>query len=173
MNAPMATKKQSSAPSLAPTRNDLSLNARAALVQLLGPRLAEALDLYMRLKEAHWNVKGPQFAELHRLFDEVASDALEYSDDIAERIVQLGGRASASARDVAERSALPLLSSPLQGWESLTGHVADVLAVFGKAVRAGIDVAAGLGDADTADLLTEISRGVDKWLWQVEAHVQK
>lgn len=173
MNARMATKKHASGPSLSPTRNDLALGTRTSLVQLLAPRLAESIDLYLRVKEAHWNVKGPQFAELHRLFDEVATDALEYADDVAERIVQLGGQASGAAREIAERSALPVLNSPLQGWEALTSHVADVLAAFGKAVRAGIDAAAQLGDADTADLLTEISRGVDKWLWQVEAHVQK
>jgi starvation-inducible DNA-binding protein len=173
MNAPMATKKQSSAPSLAPTRNDLSLNARAALVQLLGPRLAEALDLYMRLKEAHWNVKGPQFAELHRLFDEVASDAARVlrrhrGAHRAARRARLG----VGARRRRALGAAPAVE-PLQGWESLTGHVADVLAVFGKAVRAGSTWRRGSG-MRTPRISSPRSRAaVDKWLWQVEAHVQK
>jgi len=169
----MATKKMSAPSSLQPTRNDLAHATRDEIVQLLAPRLAAAVDLYLRLKDAHWNVKGPQFAELHRLFDAIAADALEYADDLAERTVQLGGRASAGAREINSLSTLPQLSSPVQGWEALAGHVADVLAAFGKSARSGIDEAAGLGDADTADLLTEVSRGVDKWLWQVEAHVQR
>ena len=54
-------------------------------------------------------------------------------------------------------------------------HVAALsaaLATFGASARAGIDAATALGDADTADLFTEISRGVDKLLWKVEAHAQ-
>jgi len=168
----MATKK-SSAPALQPTRNDLPHATRASLVVLLAPHLHAAVDLYLRVKDAHWNVKGPQFSELHRLFDEVAADVLDYADDLAERIVQLGGRASAGAREVADGSPLPRPTSPVQGWEALVGHVADLLSAFGAAARDGIDHAAKLGDADTADLLTEVSRGVDKWLWMVEAHVQK
>ncbi len=159
-------------PSMNPTRNDIPHATREKIGRVLDPRLAEAIDLYTRCKDAHWNVKGPQFAELHRLFDAVAVDALEYADDLAERIVQLGGTAVGSVREVASRSSLPQKAST-QGWEAHVSHVADSLSAFGKAVRAGIDEAMELGDADTADLLTEVSRGVDKWLWQVESHVQK
>ena len=160
-------------PAMNPTRNDIPNSLREKICLLLDPRLASALDLFSRCKDAHWNVKGPQFAELHRLFDLVATDALEYADDLAERIVQLGGTALGSAREVAARSGLAARSGSAQGWEAHVTHVADSLSAFGKAVRAGIDEAAELGDADTADLFTEISRGVDKWLWQVESHVQK
>jgi starvation-inducible DNA-binding protein len=159
-------------PALNPTRNDIAHTTREKLVRLLEPRLADAVDLFTRCKDAHWNVKGPQFAELHRLFDQVATDALEYSDELAERLVQLGGTAAGSAREVAARSSLPARGA-IQGWEAHVGHVADALSAFGKSVRAGIDEATELGDADTADLFTEVSRGVDKWLWQVESHVQK
>ena len=48
----------------------------------------------------------------------------------------------------------------------------DALATFGRGARKAIDDATALNDADTADLFTEISRGVDKSLWMVEAHVQ-
>jgi len=50
--------------------------------------------------------------------------------------------------------------------------LSSALAAFGGAARKGIDQANELGDLDTADLFTEISRGIDKWLWFVEAHLQ-
>ncbi len=155
-----------------PTRNDIPQATRDKICQLLDPRLAEALDLYARCKDAHWNVKGAQFAELHRLFDAVAADTLTYADDVAERLVQLGGTAVGNPREVAKRSTLPMKVGGIPDWQAHVKNVSDALAFFAKSVRGGIDEATELGDMGTADLLTEISRGVDKWLWQVESHLQ-
>jgi len=154
------------------TRNDLPEAVRAKVVELLNDRLADAIDLHTQLKHAHWNVKGPQFIALHELFDKLHGEAEEYVDDIAERAVALGGKAHGTARLVVARSKLAEYPAT-----ATTGHehveaVANVLASFGKAVRVAIDTAAELRDADTADLFTGVSRGVDKALWFVEAHLQ-
>jgi starvation-inducible DNA-binding protein len=154
------------------TRNNLPEEKRAGLVDVLAPRLAEAVDLKLQLKQAHWNVKGPQFIALHELFDKIAGEADEYVDLIAERIVQLGGVADGSARTVAGTSSLtPYPASIIDGSDHVNA-VASALAAFGAKARAAIDRATELGDADTADIFTEISRGVDKSLWFVEAHTQ-
>ena len=155
------------------TKNDLASATRKKVCDLLDPLLVDAVDLYTRLKDAHWNVKGPSFAALHMLFDQIAADALVYADDLAERIVELGGTAEATARDVAKKSSLASAKKKAAKWQDHVERVAGALAAFGGSVRAGIDRAMELGDADAADLLTEISRGVDKWLWQVEAHLEK
>jgi len=154
------------------TRNDLPESARTKLVELLNARLADAIDLQTQCKQAHWNVKGPEFIALHKLFDEVNEAVEEYVDLIAERAVQLGGVADGTARVAAERSSLP--EYPVKGGDGRehVGALSAVLAAFGKLVRAEIDRANELSDADTADLFTEVSRGVDKWLWFVEAHLQ-
>jgi starvation-inducible DNA-binding protein len=155
-----------------PTRNDLPESARTKLVELLNARLADAIDLQTQCKQAHWNVKGPEFIALHKLFDEVNAAVEEYVDLIAERAVQLGGVADGTARVVAKRSALP--EYPVKGGDG-RAHVealSAVLSAFGKVVRAEIDRSNELSDADTADLFTEVSRGIDKWLWFVEAHLQ-
>jgi starvation-inducible DNA-binding protein len=154
-----------------PTRNDLPEEARGSLVDLLDERLADAIDLQTQLKQAHWNVKGPTFQPLHELFDKINEDVEEYVDLIAERAVQLGGVVHGTARQVASRSTLPEYPAARDGRQHL-GAVATALAAFGEAARAGIGRSDGLGDADTADLFTEISRGTDKWLWMVEAHLQ-
>jgi starvation-inducible DNA-binding protein len=157
---------------LHPTKNDLPEATRVEVIGLLNRRLADAIDLETQAKQAHWNVKGPAFIALHELFDQVHGAVDEYADLIAERIVQLGGIAEGTVEVVADRSSL--LDYPLglsQGREHVAA-LSDALSEFGRAVRIGIEEMGELGDADAADILTEISRGVDKWLWFVEAHLE-
>jgi starvation-inducible DNA-binding protein len=154
------------------TRNDLPAAIRTKIIRLCNARLADGIDLQTQVKQAHWNVKGADFVALHRLFDEIDDDVEEYVDLTAERVVQLGGIAEGTARLAVAASKLP--EYPLTAADGMQ-HVAAlamVLAAYGKGVRAAIDKADELGDKDTADIFTEISRGVDKWLWFVEAHLQ-
>ena len=154
------------------TKNDLPEATRGKMVELLNARLADSIDLQTQAKQAHWNVKGPNFIALHELFDKINEEVEDYVDDIAERAVQLGGIAEGTARMVAKRSSLA--EYPVMSVDG-RGHVealSSALVAFGAAARKGIDQANELGDLDTADLFTEISRGIDKWLWFVEAHCQ-
>ena len=146
------------------TKNDLSEGVRSKVIELLNARLADAIDLQTQTKQAHWNVKGPDFIALHELFDKINEEVEDYVDDIAERTVQLGG--------VAERSSLSEYPAQAVDGRSHVEALSSALAAFGAAARKGIDQANEMGDLDTADLFTEVSRGIDKWLWFVEAHVQ-
>jgi starvation-inducible DNA-binding protein len=157
---------------LHPTRNDLPEKTRRAMVDLLNHRLADVLDLGLQAKQAHWNVKGPQFIALHELFDKVAEELEEATDEIAERAVALGGVALGTVQIIAERSSLaPYPLTSVSGREHIVA-LAAALAKFGKSTRGAIDTATKAGDADTADLFTGVSRNVDKLLWLMEAHVQ-
>lgn len=158
---------------LHPTKNDLPENVRADVAKLLNERLADAIDLMMQAKQAHWNVKGPSFIALHKLFDDVYEAAAEYVDLLAERAVQLGGNAHGTVRLAAANSSLDEYPADLTDAAKHVDLLARAMARFGKSVRAGIEQVQSLGDADTADILTEISRGTDKYLWFVEAHQQK
>ena len=154
------------------TKNDLSEGTRVKAVELLNARLADCKDLQTQVKQAHWNVKGPNFISLHLLFDKV-NDAVEgYVDEIAERAVQLGGVAEGTARMVAKRSSLAEYPASAADGRSHVEALSSALAAFGAAARKAIGEADDLGDLDTADLFTEVSRGIDKWLWFVEAHLQ-
>lgn len=155
-----------------PTRNNLPATAREQLIPLLNARLADAADLKSQLKQAHWNAKGAQFLQLHELFDSVAGRIDAQVDEIAERAVQLGGTALGTARMAAANSTLPEYPAGLQDGLGHAAAVADRLAIYGAAVRAAIDTAASLGDADTSDMFTAFSREVDKDLWFVESHLQ-
>ena len=154
------------------TKNDLPEATRVKAVELLNARLADCIDLQTQTKQAHWNVKGPHFIALHELFDKINEDVQEYVDEIAERAVQLGGVDEGTARIVAQKSSLPEYPTSAVDGRSHVEALSSVLAAFGKSVRKAIEDANNLGDLDTADLFTEVSRGIDKWLWFVEAHLQ-
>jgi starvation-inducible DNA-binding protein len=154
------------------TKNDLPTATRVEVVDLLNQRLADCIDLQTQCKQAHWNVKGRSFIALHELFDEINETVEEYVDLIAERIVQLGGVAEGTARVVAQRSTLLDYPLALSTGEEHIAALSDALSEFGRTARMGIEEMNQLGDADAADILTEVSRGIDKWLWFVEAHQQ-
>jgi len=154
------------------TKNDLPETTRVEVIALLNQRLADCTDLQTQCKQAHWNVKGPSFIGLHKLFDDVNEDVEGYVDLIAERIVQLGGIAEGTVGAVEGRSSLPDYPLALSGGAEHVAALSDALAAFGRTARIGIEEMNELEDTDSADLLTEISRGVDKWLWFVEAHQQ-
>jgi len=154
------------------TKNDLPEATRIKTVELLNARLADCTDLQTQTKQAHWNVKGPNFIALHELFDKINEEVADYVDEIAERAVQLGGVAEGTARMVAKRSSLAEYPLNATDGHSHVEALSSALASFGGAARKAIDHANELGDLDTADLFTEVSRGIDKWLCFVEAHLQ-
>jgi starvation-inducible DNA-binding protein len=155
-----------------PTKHDLPEPARRAVAELLNVNLADAIDLAMQAKQAHWNVKGPDFYALHKLFDEVAEGVQSSVDDVAERIAQLGGIAEGTIGAVKARTRLPEYPLTITSGREHVHALRDSLAAYARTVRASIDAATEARDADTADLFTEVSRTVDKYLWLVEAHLQ-
>ena len=153
------------------TKNDLPEKTRDGVVKILNARLADSFDLMHQAKQAHWNVKGENFIALHRLFDEIVDAAEEYTDLLAERVVQLGGVAEGTVHQVARRSQLSEYPHEAHGQHEHVDALSSALATFGKSARKAIDETDELGDVDTSDIFTEISRGIDKWLWFVEAHL--
>ncbi|MBP0021894.1 MAG: DNA starvation/stationary phase protection protein Dps [Cyanobacteria bacterium SBLK] len=154
-----------------PTRIDLAIDIRTAVVSILSQTLASSLDLKTQTKQAHWNVKGTDFIQLHELFDEMASELEEFVDMVAERITALGAVAKGTARVAAETSILPEYPLDAVGGKEHLIALADRYAAYGKHLREAIDKTDAAGDADTADLYTEISRAIDKRLWFLEAHL--
>jgi starvation-inducible DNA-binding protein len=153
-------------------KRDLTGEICAAGVENLNQRLADAIDLQLQAKQAHWNVKGPSFSALHDLFERVAVEAAEHADLLAERAVQLGGLAEGIVPVVANRSELPGYPSRITAGVDHVRAIAGALAAFAAKTRPGIAEAEHAGDPVTADILTEVSRDIDKLLWLVEAHAE-
>jgi starvation-inducible DNA-binding protein len=156
-----------------PTRIDLAVEIRTEVAKLLNQTLAATLDLKTQVKQAHWNVKGMNFIQLHELFDEMATELEGYIDLVAERVTTLAGTAMGTARIAAANSILPEYPlDAVDGIEHVTA-LAERYAIYAKHLREAIAATADLGDADTSDLYTEISRDIDKSLWFLEAHLVK
>lgn len=154
------------------TNIDITENVRSALVDELNAALADTIDLHAQTKQAHWNVKGPNFIGLHQLFDSIATLLHGFIDEIAERAVALGGTAIGTIGEVVGRTRLEPYPIELSSGRHHVEALAAALGTYARFSRMAIDKAGSLGDADTADLFTQISREIDKQLWLVEAHVQ-
>jgi starvation-inducible DNA-binding protein len=153
------------------TRNDLAADVRGRMVELLNGRLADAIDLGTQAKQAHWNVKGPNFIALHELFDEVAEHVEDHVDTLAERITALGGTAHGTLAAVSRATSLKPYPNDIAEGAQHVGALSSAIADFGTQVRKAIDESARAGDAGTSDLFTGISREIDKDLWFLEAHL--
>jgi len=155
------------------TKNDLKSNAKQVSIGLLNARVADGIDLALLTKQAHWNLKGPQFIAVHEMLDGFRTQIDDAVDTMAERVVQLGGTALGTTQVVAEVSTLKPYPTGIYAIRDHLAALIDRYAQVANAVRDGIDQTSEAGDADTADILTGISRDLDKALWFLEAHVQE
>ncbi len=149
----------------------LKAEHREQLVDLLNVLTCTTLDLTYQVKQAHWNIKGPQFFARHELFDKLATRLRNFTDDLAERASTLGGYAEGTVRLAAEKSALP--EYDLKAIEGRT-HIRALVErydTFTATVRTGIETARKLEDPATEDLLIEILRGSELDMWFLESHI--
>jgi len=153
--------------------NDTKSNAKTISIELLNARLADTIDLALAVKQAHWNLKGPQFIGIHEMLDGLRTELDDYVDKMAERAVALGGTALGTTQVAAKKSTLPPYPTDIY---SIRDHLTALIerwSLCANAVRKNIDDTDEAGDAGTSDLFTEASRGLDKSLWFLEAHVQE
>jgi starvation-inducible DNA-binding protein len=145
---------------------------RLEIVDVLNARLADAVDMKTQAKQAHWNVKGMHFFQLHELFDSIASHLDDQADLLAERATALGGIALGTSRLVAATSSVGEYDLNAVTGEQHVRALAKGLAKLANTSRAAIDFCGERGDQATADVFTEIVRAADKDLWFLEAHLQ-
>ena len=148
----------------------LSDNTRKEMIGLLNERLADAIDLTLGIKQAHWNLKGQSFIGIHELLDAVADRMRDNADLLAERCVILGGLAQGTSQTVAGASSLDAYPAEAQNQRHHVAALTERFMAFGASLRENIEAAGEAGDADTEDLFTEISRIVDKDAWFIGAH---
>jgi starvation-inducible DNA-binding protein len=156
-----------------PTKINLKSNVKSASIELLNARVADCIDLALLTKQAHWNLKGREFIAIHEMLDGFRTQVDDYVDTMAERVTQLGGTALGTVQTTAKATTLPPYPVDIH---AIPDHLQALIERYGLAansVREAIDQSAETGDADTADVFTEVSRGLDKALWFLEAHVQE
>jgi starvation-inducible DNA-binding protein len=157
------------------TRNTLPASSRRQAVTVLNRTVADLFDLFARIKQAHWNVRGTAFIGLHKLLDEFAGRTLNHIDLAAERATALGGIVEGTLRESAKFSRLKKKEEPasISGMSDWLHELAEVHAAAGENVRQGIKKITVAEDFGTADLLTDILRTLDLQLWLLEAHINQ
>jgi len=151
--------------------SNLNDSAREKSITLLKDRLAEALDLTLAVKQAHWTIKGPSFIGLHELLDEVATRMRDHADEIAERCVILGGQPHGTIGEAAQKTSLDAYPADAVKQTDHVEALTSRLKEFGARLRKSIDEAGDAGDEDTADLFTGVSRVIDKDAWFIGSHI--
>lgn len=173
MTRPTTTTHGTAAgPRMFPTRHALAREDRERLVLLLNQNLADSFDLYTQTKQAHWNVKGMNFYQLHLLFDQIAEIVEKHVDLLAERATALGGTAMGTARMAARASRLPELPTEATDEMTYLEALIERYAAHAGNVGMAINEAESMHDKGTADMLTGIVREVDQALYLLEAHTQ-
>lgn len=155
------------------TRMSLPEKDRIEIVTILNKTLASVLDLYAQLKQAHWNLKGPEFIALHLLFDKIAEEVEEQADIVAERIMTLGGSALGTIQEIANNTSLRTYPTNIFAAADHIEHLTHNIAILGEKARENIDQMAELDDMVTNDMYISLARMLDKNLWFIEAHAQK
>ena len=150
----------------------LKSNTKTEMINLLNARLADAIELALVTKQAHWNLKGPTFIAVHELLDTLRDDVDEHVDIIAERVAQLDGIALGTLQTVSKASKLAPYPTDIRKVADHVGALVERYAALSKSTREGIDTADEAGDADTADIFTAFSRSLDKNLWFLKSHLE-
>lgn len=170
---PSDLKDQTEGARLHKTNNDTKNNAKAVAMEVLQARMADTIDLALVTKQAHWNLKGPQFIGVHLMLDGFRTEQDEWADMMAERITQLGGTARGTVQEVNRETSLKPYPTDIYAVADHVKALIERYSACANAIRKNIDDTDEAGDAGTADLLTEVSRGIDKQLWFLEAHTQE
>ncbi len=148
---------------------DIKKARRDEITGGLNASLGSLIDLALGSKQAHWNVRGPNFQGLHTLFDEIAAGVREYSDEVAERVRALGGTSRGTLEDVKTATSLPKFPATSTDWQELTKVMHARLVAVSEEIRSRAD---GMDDdMVTQDLYIEVMAGLDKWAWMVESHL--
>jgi starvation-inducible DNA-binding protein len=157
------------------TRNTLPPPVRKEAIVVLNHTVADLFDLFARIKQAHWNVRGTTFIGLHKLLDEFAERTLNHIDLAAERATALGGIVEGTLRESVKHSQLKKKEEPssISGMSDWIHALADFHAEASERVRQGVKKLTDEDDFGTADLLTDVLRSLDLQLWLLEAHINQ
>ena len=150
----------------------LKANAKSAVIEILNARLADAIDLALITKQAHWNLKGPNFIAVHEMLDPMRAAIDLHVDVIAERIAQLDGIALGTSQVVSKATTLDAYPTDIRKVPDHLAALAQRFAALANQVREDIDATDEAGDADAADILTAFSRELDKDLWFIKSHLE-
>ena len=146
----------------------LARNGGSAVLESLDGILADEFVLYLKTRNFHWNVEGPQFIELHKLFEAQYTQLSEFVDQIAERSRALGGYALGSAAELLRHATLKEQSGRVPSERDMVSQLAQDHAALSKRLAQTV-AACQVSDPGTADLLTGMIEEHDKTAWMLRS----
>jgi starvation-inducible DNA-binding protein len=145
--------------------------ARQEIAAMVAKLLADTYTLYLKTQGCHWNVTGPRFYDLHKLFEEQYTELAGANDEIAERIRALGTRAPARYGEFKRLASIEELSGALTATEMLRQLLADNRTAV-RSARAVVEAAEAHDDVGSADLATQRIRAHEKAAWMLDSLLQ-
>ncbi|MEH7414429.1 Dps family protein [Neobacillus drentensis] len=142
------------------------------LVNVLNKQIANWSVLYMKLHNYHWYVKGGQFFTLHAKFEEFYNEAGLHVDELAERLLSIGGNPVATMKECLELASIREASGSESAEEMVQSIINDFSIVTGE-LKEGMSLAEELDDETTGDMLLAIHSGLEKHVWMLSAFLGK
>lgn len=164
------TRAPAGAEKLGDANIGLETREREGSIRLMNIALANASLLTIKTKKFHWDVVGPQFMTLHKLWDDQYEALSEYADEIAERIRMLGGYPIGTAQGFLDSSELKEYPGEIPSATEAVRHLLADHESIVRSLRGAIEQCDGqLKDAGTADFLTGMLQGHEKMAWMLRS----
>ncbi|MDR7002689.1 Dps family protein [Neobacillus niacini] len=138
------------------------------LVNVLNKQIANWSVLYMKLHHYHWYVKGNQFFTLHAKFEEFYNEAGVHVDELAERLLSIGGNPVATMKECLELSSIQEASGSELAEVMVQSIINDFSIIIGE-LKEGMNLAGEIHDETTGDMLLAIHSGLEKHVWMLQA----
>ncbi|MBI0577424.1 DNA starvation/stationary phase protection protein [Neobacillus cucumis] len=142
------------------------------LVSVLNKQIANWSVLYMKLHNYHWYVKGNQFFTLHTKFEEFYNEAGVHVDELAERLLSIGGNPVATMKECLELSSIQEASGN-EAAEAMVQSIINDFSIITGELKEGMNLAGELNDETTGDMLLAIHSGLEKHIWMLQAFLGK
>lgn len=144
----------------------------ARLIDSLNDLVADTTLLYQRLRGFHWTVTGRRFFELHELFEKQYLHYAETIDELAERVLSLGGRPPVTLSDMIQRSSLEESATEMDADAMVAKLIEDLKSLHDR-MGAAIDLGEELGDRGSVNLLDGERDEMEKTIWMLSAFLDR
>ena len=140
------------------------------VVKELNQQVANWTVAYTKLHNFHWYVKGPNFFSLHEKFEELYNEASQYVDDLAERILAIGGNPVGTLKESLEISIVDEAGKNYSAEQMVEAFSNDLTHISEQLVKS-IEVAGEAGDDVSEDMFIGMKNSVDKHNWMFKSYL--
>ncbi|MFT4417253.1 Dps family protein [Fredinandcohnia humi] len=142
------------------------------LTEIVNKQIANWSVLYIKLHNYHWFVKGPQFFTLHVKFEELYNEAALHIDELAERLLALGGQPVATMKEILEVSSIREADGN-ENAEDMVSVISNDFSILTGELKEGMKIAEEADDETTGDMLLAIHQSLEKHVWMLQSFLGK